>query len=82
MDHKGQKYSFRATPERHLWEVLEADKAVGLMVTYVDDFPGAAPRHHNGSIRRTWDADLEWVVEGSPTRYCGYDIQALPGGGF
>ena len=85
--HNGQKCGFRATPERHLWEILEAEKVVSLMVTYVDDFLGAAPRDHMeaamAAIRKTWEcSDPEWAVEDRPMRYCGYDIQALPGGGF
>ena len=83
----GKKCSFRPTPERHLWEILEEDRPAGYLVTYVDDFLGAAGKEllqaAMDKIRSVWEcSEMEWATEGRPMRYCGYDIDALPGGGF
>ena len=76
-ERNGKKCSLRLTPERHLWEILEEDRPAGYLVTYVDDFLGAASKEH------TWEcSEMAWATEGRPMRYCGYDIEALPGGGF
>ena len=85
------KGNFVKTPDENVWRLEEVNEETGevvwagLLSVYVDDLlvaaddcTGAAAMH---ALSQTWSiSDVEQAKVNSPIKYCGFEIEAHPGG--